>query len=91
MVWVAIVMMNVRFNGGDQVLDRFNNSTPNTLVSQIAEPTLDHVEPRARGRHEIQMESGMAFKPRFDLGVLVGGVIVYDQMDVELQRGLLIN
>ncbi len=42
---IAIVMLNIRFNGGDQFADRSKHPTPNSLVGQIAEPTLDHVEP----------------------------------------------
>ncbi len=36
------------------------------------------------------MESGMAFEPRFDLRMLMGRVIVHDQMQVQVRRGFLI-
>ena len=66
--------------------------TPRRMrFGQIAEPTLDHVEPRARSRHKMLVESFMAFEPRFDLRMLISGVIVHNQMQVQLGRGLLIN
>jgi len=84
-------MLNIRFNGGDQFADRSKHPTPNSLVGQIAEPTLDHVEPGAGSRHKMLMESGMAFEPRFDLRMLMGRVIVHDQMQVQVRWGFLIN
>src|SRR5207244_9478360 len=39
----------------------------------------------------MEMKSPMAFEPGFDRRMLMGGVIVYDQMQVQLSRGLLIN
>src|SRR5499433_3738416 len=37
------------------------------------------------------MEPRMAYQPRFDLRVLMGSIIVYDKMQVQLSRSLLIN
>ena len=84
-------MLNISLDRCDQISDRLKNPASNLFVREIAKPTLDHVEPGARSRHKMQMESGMAFKPRFDLGMLVGRVIVHDQMQVQLWRGLVIN
>ena len=69
---IVVVMLNIRFDSGYQVGDRFKNPASNLLAGQIAEPTFDQVEPGARSRHKMQMESGMAFEPRFDLGTLLG-------------------
>src|SRR6266550_7372428 len=84
-------MLNISFDYSYQFGDRFKNPTPNALVGQITEPALDHVEPGAGSRHKVQMEPRMAFQPRFDLRVLMGSIIVYDQMQVQLSWGLLIN
>ena len=59
--------------------DRSKHPTPNALVGEIAKPTFDPVKPRTGSRHKMQMESGMAFEPRFDLGMLMSRVIVQDQ------------
>src|SRR5262249_45396005 len=88
---IAVVMLNIRFDCSYQFGDRFKNSTPKPLVGNIAEPTLDQVEAGGGSRHKVQMEPRMAFQPRFDLRVLMGSIIVYDKMQVQLSRSLLIN
>ena len=35
------------------------------------------------GRGKVKVEACRAFEPRFDLGMLMGGVIVDDEMQVE--------
>ena len=42
---ISVVMLNIGFDGGYQLADRSKHPTPNSLVGQIAEPTLDQVEP----------------------------------------------
>ena len=49
----------------------------------LGEETLDLVQPGRRGRREVGMEPRVLFQPLFDLGMLVCGVVVDDQMDVE--------
>ena len=39
----------------------------------------------------MHVEAGVAVEPSCDRGVLMGGVIVGDDVDVELGRGLLID
>src|SRR3990172_12051372 len=84
-------MLNIRFDSSDQFADRFKNPTPNSLVGQIAEPTLDHVEPGAGSRDKMLMESGVALEPGFDLGMFMSRVVVHDQMQVQVRRGFVIN
>jgi len=39
----------------------------------------------------VHAEPGMALQPLLDLGMFMGGVIVGDDMDVEIGRGLLVD
>jgi hypothetical protein len=48
------------------------------------EEAFDLVEPRGIGRREVKMPTRMAREPSSDLGMLMGGVAVDDEMDVEL-------
>ena len=48
------------------------------------EPAFDLVEPGGVGGREVNVEARTACEPSSDLGMLVGGVVVDDQMDVEL-------
>ena len=50
------------------------------LVS-AREEGLDRVQPGARGRGEVEDEARMAGEPAQHLGVLVGGVVVEDDVD----------
>jgi hypothetical protein len=44
-----------------------------------------------RGWREMQEYAWLACQPRLDLGVLVRHVVVDDQMQVQLGRGLLVD
>jgi len=53
-------------------------------VSELGKPTLDQVEPRARSRGEVQVETGMSQQPAMDGGGLVRRRVVKHDMHVEL-------
>ena len=84
------MIRNISFDGGDQVGDRLENPSSNPFVGHIAEPTFDQVEPGTRSRHKMLMESGMTLEPGFNLGMLMSGVIVDNQMQVQMGWALLI-
>ena len=50
------------------------------------EETFDLVEPGGIGGREVNVPTRTAGEPSLDLGMLVGGVVVDDEMDVELGR-----
>jgi len=54
------------------------------LFGQGREPALDHVEPGCAGGREVQLEARVARKPAMDGGGFVGGVVVDDEVDVEI-------
>src|SRR5262252_9081792 len=56
-------------------------------VGQFGEPPLHQVEPGGTGRGEVQAEAGVADQPVADGGGLVGGVVVADQMQVQVRGG----
>jgi len=53
-----------------------------------SEEASDLVEPRGIGGREVNVPARMAGEPSFDLGVLVSGVVVDDEVDVELGRNI---
>ena len=53
------------------------------LLGDLGKEALDHVEPRGRSRREVQVKARMPLEPAFTAGVLVGGIVVDDQMQVE--------
>src|SRR5487761_2448725 len=74
---------------GHEISDRplqFGNaakgSTLKSLSRDLGKKALDGVEPRGAGRGEMRMEAWMRFKPGFDKRMLVGRVVIHDDMHV---------
>src|SRR5215469_16310684 len=60
-------------------------------VGEIAKEALDQIQPRRGSGSKVPVETRMLGQPSFDFGVLVSGVIVGDEMDVESGRRLVID
>jgi hypothetical protein len=56
----------------------------NLFVGEFDEPTFDEVEPGRAGGREVHVEPGMPSQPTEDRGCLVGGIVVQDEMHVEV-------
>lgn len=56
------------------------------LAREFEQPALDEIEPRCAGEGEVQMEPRMPQQSAMDGGCFVGGVVIEDQMDVEIRR-----
>src|SRR5690606_13841334 len=61
------------------------------FVRQQSEPALHLVEPGGAGGREVHVEARVREQPFPDGGGLVGGVVVADQVDVELGGDLLVE
>jgi len=77
------VRVEAGLDRGHEIGLQRKDAATNRLVGDLAEPALDEVEPRTRGRREVQMEAGVLREPVLHVGVLVGRVVVEDQMDLE--------
>lgn len=64
------------------------HASTKALVGEIPEESLDDIEPRAAGRDEVHVEALVALEPGQHLGVLVRGVVLDDQMDIEIPGSL---
>ena len=83
----AFVMFGEVFVDRDlQVREAFEDAAPDALAGDLGEEALDHVQPGRRGRGEMEMEAWMPLQPGDDLGMLVGAIVVHDQMEVEIGR-----
>jgi hypothetical protein len=58
------------------------------LSGDDAEEDLDHVQPRPRGRGEVQGDLRVLRQPRVDVRVLVGGVVVQHDVQFPARVGL---
>ena len=78
-----VVPGEIVVDGRFQFGDAGEGSAADGFPGDLGEETLDLVQPGRRGRREVDMEPRVLFQPLFDLGVLVCGVVVDDQMDIE--------
>ena len=74
------MLCNVGFNGADQLRYSGKYAPAQALTGQVAEEAFNHIEPGGGGGREMDVEAGVFLQPLLDLGMLVGGVIVTDQM-----------
>jgi hypothetical protein len=55
------------------------DAAADSLVVQVAEPSLDKIHPTGTGRNEVRHEPRMTFPPRLYFRVLVRPLVVHDQ------------
>ena len=77
-------MFDEVINLSHQFFDTGEGATTDRLLGDETKPTLDLIEPRAVRRGVVDVVAWAFGEPRLDLGVLVGGVVVDDQMHIEL-------
>jgi hypothetical protein len=77
---LAVVLFDVSEDGLLKVFDAGEHAATELILGEVAEETLDHIEPTAGGRREMEMESLVASGPCQHVGVLVRGVVVYDEV-----------
>ena len=70
---------------GDQGSDAAKAARADDFGGNFAKEAFHQIEPGGRGGNEMEVKTGMTLKPGGDFGVLVGRVVVAD--DVKLQLG----
>ena len=51
---------------------------------KAGKPALDRIEPRGAGGREVHDEARVLGQPLLDVGMLVGGVVVHDQVQLQV-------
>ena len=82
------MLVEVGFDGGFEFGHAVEHTAADGVSGDQAEEAFDQVDPGGRGGREMEVEAGMAFEPGLDLGVLVGGVIVDNQVQIERFGGV---
>ena len=90
-LWVVIGFGEVAVDGGLEIDDAGEHAALEPLPGQFGKEAFDGIEPRGRGRGEMEMEPWMAFEPGADLGMLVRRIVVDDQVQLEVGRGFAID
>lgn len=77
---IFVVAVDVTADGQEEFFEIAEYTAPQPVLSEVAEEALHHVEPRRTGGSEVHVEPWMACEPALNLGMLVGRVVVADQM-----------
>lgn len=81
---MGVVMLDEGINLLHELLDVGERAAADGFLGNDSKPTLDLIEPRGIGRGVVDMEPGPPGQPGLDLGVFMGGVVVDDQVDVQI-------
>lgn len=75
------------FDRGNEGTDSLEAAPAERLTGEDAEPRLDLVQPRGRAWREVEVHALVTTEPALDLGCLVGGHIVEDDVDLAARVG----
>lgn len=79
----SVVMLDEFVDAPDQFADAPETATADGLLGNEAEPAFHLVEPGRIGRRVVHVETWPLGQPYTHFGVLVGGVVVDDQMHIQ--------
>ena len=88
---VGIVFAHEAIDGGLKVDDGMEDAVLEPAPGEFGEEALDSIEPGARGRGEVEGPAWVAVEPGADLVLLVGDVIVEDDMNGLVVRHLALD
>ena len=84
-------MLDEVVNSGDQMFDAPETTSANRLLGDESEPTFDLIEPGRVGGSVVDLEAWSLCQPESYLCMLMGGVVVDDQMNIKAFRHGLID
>ena len=84
---VFVAVCDVGVYGADEFRDARDGEASELTLGQFGEEALDEIEPGRAGGNEVEVDPGMFFEPPTHLLVLVRGIVVEDEMNVEIWSG----
>src|SRR5437899_10129847 len=85
---VAIVVLHELIDLGHELREAGKGAAADGALRDERKPALNLIEPGRVGRREVEVVAGMPGEPAAYLGVLVGPVVVHDEVHVEVRRDL---
>ena len=85
-LWLCIGVVEEAVDGIFEFLHGLEHATLEALLCEVGEEALDGIEPRGGCRGKMEHEARMFVDPFQDLGMLVGRIIIDDDMDCRLLR-----
>src|SRR5271168_938175 len=74
-----------------EIVDAQEYAAPDCFIVEVSEPTLDEIHPAGTGGNEMRDKPGMTLQPRRHFVVLMGAVVVHDQMKRNIAGKFLIE
>jgi hypothetical protein len=87
-LWIIICLGEEAIDGGLEIDDGAEDAAFQSTPGKLGKEALDGIEPGARGWREVEDEALVPVEPGADLRMLVGGVIVEDDVDYLAGRHL---
>ena len=84
-------MLDEAVDFGDQFFDAFEGAATDGLLRNQSEPALHLIEPGRVGGREVKMKARPCRQPCAHLGVFVGGVVVENQVYIQICGHGLVN
>jgi hypothetical protein len=81
---VSVVQVDEGADVGLLLPDGGVDTSLNLLSGEFSKPALDLIDPRRGTRRKMDMTVRPADEPRFDLGCLVGGVVILDDTNLSI-------
>ena len=88
---MAVVVVEIAHDGLLQFVDAFEDAAADALSGDLGKEPLDHVEPRAGRGREVQVKARVPLEPALYRGGLVSGIVVDDEMQVEMRQRPLVD
>lgn len=88
---ILVVKPNVILDGFDRVTNAAECPITNLLPCDFGKPAFDLVEPGRTGRCEVRVIARSCGQPVFHCGMLVGAIVIQDQMDLQIRLNGLVD
>src|SRR5262249_28654782 len=82
---------DVAANGGDQGRHAVEGPPAQALAGDLGEEALDEIQPGSASRGEVEMKARVRGEPCLHRRMLVGAVVIENEMDILAPRGLPID
>ena len=83
--------VDVGADGQDEFFQIAEDSAPQAILGQVAKKTFHHIQPRRARGSEVQMKARVPRQPALHFAVLMGGVVVADQVKLPIHRNGLVD
>ena len=88
---IKIMMIKKAEDVGDQGADAAKAARADDLGGDFPKEAFDQIEPGGRGGSKMDMETGMTLKPGDDFGMFVSGVVIADDVNIELSGAICLS